>query len=281
MRLFAISDLHLANQVNREALQALRPYPDDWLILAGDVGETAAHLEFALSILASRFHRLVWVPGNHDLWTMPSEPNAARGVARYQRQVEICRHYGALTPEDPYITWSGAGDSYVLAPTFTLYDYSFRPEEVPADLAVEWAAQTGVVCSDEFLLHPDPYPSRQAWCEARCNYTEQRLSALTPELPIVLINHYPLRREFVRFQHIPRFSLWCGTRRTEDWHRRFPIAVAIYGHLHMRATRIHQGVRWEEVSFGYPRDWDHTLGLAPYLRQILPVPRSQPWLRPL
>ena len=48
MRLYAISDLHLANEINRRALEALPSYPDDWLILSGDIGETEDHLRFAL-----------------------------------------------------------------------------------------------------------------------------------------------------------------------------------------------------------------------------------------
>ena len=67
MRLFAISDLHLRYERTRAALQALAPHPDDWLIVAGDVGETEQHLRFALTILKRRFARLLWVPGNHDL----------------------------------------------------------------------------------------------------------------------------------------------------------------------------------------------------------------------
>lgn len=270
MRLLAISDLHLANEVNRRALLALPPSPDDWLILAGDVGESPNHLRFALSLLTRGFAQVLWVPGNHDLWTLPSGSSQLRGQARYRHLVSICRDFGVLTPEDPFPLWPGDGLAHVIAPTFTLYDYSFRPDHVPAERAVEWAAESGIICSDEFLLHPDPYPTRDAWCAARCAYTEARLAAVPPGRPIVLINHYPLRRDLFELRRIPRFALWCGTQRTAGWHARFPISVAIYGHLHVRNTQIRDGVRFEEVSFGYPRDWDHDQGLAPYLRQILP-----------
>jgi Icc-related predicted phosphoesterase len=45
MKLFGISDLHLSYERNRQALNALPAYPDDWLILAGDIGETEAQLK--------------------------------------------------------------------------------------------------------------------------------------------------------------------------------------------------------------------------------------------
>ena len=109
MKLLAISDLHLSYPDNRAALEALPAHPDDWLIVAGDVGEREAHLRFALAILTRRFARLIWVPGNHDLWTLPSDVDGPRGDAKYRRLVAICREYGVLTPEDPYVSWPGLG----------------------------------------------------------------------------------------------------------------------------------------------------------------------------
>lgn len=272
MKLYAISDLHLANAPNRQALAELPPQPDDWLIMAGDIGEAEADLRFALETLARRFAKLVWVPGNHDLWTLPTDPGGLRGMAKYQRLVQVCREYGALTPEDPYARWEGPGGPCLLAPLFLLYDYSFRPDDIPEERALEWAAETNVICSDEVLLHPDPYPSRSALCAARCAAAERRLAAAAAEAPLVLINHFPLRQDLARLPRVPRFSLWCGTRRTEDWHTRFPVRAVVYGHLHIRGTHWRDGVRFEEVSFGYPRDWRRDRGLQYYLREILPGP---------
>ncbi len=270
MKLYAISDLHLTKPDNRQALATMPPHPDDWLILAGDVGETEAHLHFALAILSGRFAQVLWVPGNHDLWTLPSDRQGMRGEAKYRRLVSICRDYGVLTPEDPYVLWPGAGPTCLLAPLFTLYDYSFRPDHVSAANALEWAAISGVICTDEALLHPDPYPSRSAWCAARCAYTEKRLEEASTRAPLVLINHFPLRQDLVRLARIPRFSLWCGTRQTEEWHTRFPVLAVVYGHLHIRATDYRDGVRFEEVSLGYPAQWDPKRGVQGYLREILP-----------
>lgn len=276
MKLYAISDLHLRRQTNKHALAAMPHYPDDWLILAGDVGEKEEDLDYALAILTQRFGRVLWTPGNHDLWTLPSDSRALRGEAKYQHLVSICRDYGVLTPEDPYIRWPGPGPACLLAPLFTLYDYTFRPDHVAAEDAVEWAMRSGVLCADEALLHPAPYPSRAAWCAARCTYTEKRLAAASLEAPLILINHFPLRQDLVRLARIPRFSLWCGTRRTEDWHTRFPVLGVIYGHLHIRATEYRDGVRFEEVSLGYPSQWDHERGIQAYMREILPLNPPQP-----
>lgn len=271
MRLYAISDLHLGFEANQRALSEIESRPADWLILAGDVGETTAHLDLAFSVLKPRFAQLVWVPGNHELWTISGSPDATRGRSRYDELVEVCRSHGVLTPEDPYPVVTIAGRETRIAPLFLLYDYSFRPSHVPLELALDWAAEEGLECADELLLHPDPYADRIEWCKARCEMTERRLTAFRNDLPTVLINHFPLREDLAILPRIPRFSIWCGTRRTEDWHIRFNATVVVSGHLHIRSTSYRDGVRFEEVSLGYPRQWVGRVKPDDCVREILPA----------
>lgn len=271
-RLWAISDLHIGYAANRAALEALRRRPDDWLICCGDVGETLEQLRFAFDVLTDRFARVIWVPGNHELWTHPSDDATdARGEARYAALVEAARLYGVLTPEDAYPTFAG----HTLAPMFLGYDYSWAPAGMRdiADVKA-WAGEHGIYSADERFLHSDPHPDKAAWCRARVEATAKRLDAV--EGPTVLINHYPLRRDLVRLARIPRFVPWCGTAATEDWHTRYRATACVNGHLHMRATDWRDGVRFEEVAVGYPRHWKTDRGLDHYLREILPAADIRP-----
>lgn len=274
MKLFAISDLHLGSADNRDALAALPEFPDDWVILAGDVAERFEHLRLAFGAFTRRFAKVIWVAGNHELWCVPEDGNEPplRGEARYRAQVELARSFGVLTPEDPYPLWNGPGGDCVIAPLFLLYDYSFRPRTVARDEVVAWADARHNVCADEMLLDPAPYASREAWCAARCRWTEERLAELDPALPTVLANHFPLREDLVHIPRAPRFTPWCGTQATADWHSRFRARVAVSGHLHVRRTDWRDATRFEEVSLGHPRQWDQRLGMAHYLREILPGP---------
>jgi len=279
VRLLAISDLHLSHRENREALDRLPAHPDDWLIVAGDVGERPAHLHHALETLTPMFARVLWVPGNHDLWCPPDAQDRSRGQARYDELIAICREFGATTPEDPFLEWPGE-DGTFLVPMFLLYDYSFHPPDVPPERAVPWARDSGVLCTDERMLDPSPWPSRAAWCHARCDLTIARLEALPPDCRTILINHWPLRYDLARPPRVPRFSIWCGTTRTEDWAQRFRARAVVNGHLHLRTTLYRHGVRYDEVSLGYPRDWHVDRGIEWYLREILPgtSPESTRWL---
>jgi 3',5'-cyclic AMP phosphodiesterase CpdA len=269
VKLWATSDLHVGYAENRQAVEQLPAHPDDWLIIAGDTGETPAHLEFVLKTLGKRFERLIWTPGNHDLWTPRDWPSEKRGVAHYERLVALCRSYGVLTPEDPYAKWPGDGPTRAIVPTFLLYDYSFRPPGITRDSAIAWASATGVRSADEDLLAADPYPTRDAWCAARVAATEERLAALPPDAKLIVVNHFPLRQDLAILPRIPRFSIWCGTTKTNDWHRRFNIEASVYGHLHLRSSRVIDGVRFDEVSLGYPKQWNQQRPLADYLRLIV------------
>ncbi|WP_406708108.1 metallophosphoesterase family protein [Streptomyces halobius] len=255
--LVAVSDLHVRYPENREIVERLRPESDDdWLLIAGDVAECVADIRWALALLKSRFATVVWVPGNHELWTPANDPVQLRGVARYQHLVTICRELGVLTPEDPYPVWEGEGGPVVIAPLFLLYDYTFRPPGAHSkETALDIAEEAGVVCNDEFLLHPDPYPTRDAWCRDRLTATETKLAAVPAELPTILVNHFPLVREPTRPLWYPEFALWCGTEATADWPRRFRAAAVVYGHLHIPRLLICDGIPHQEVSLGYPREW--------------------------
>jgi 3',5'-cyclic AMP phosphodiesterase CpdA len=275
-RLLAVSDLHVGFPENRKIVADM--YPEsapDWLLVAGDVGELMADIEWALGTLSERFATVVWVPGNHDLWTHRRDPVLLRGQERYLRLVEVCRRLGVITPEDPYPVWDGAGGPARIVPLFLLYDYSFRPDGATTKAeGLALAYQAGVVGTDERYLHPDPYPSREAWCRARVELTERRLAALDPRIPNVLVNHFPLVREPTRVLRYPVYAQWCGTTRTAQWHTRFHAAAVVYGHLHIPRTTWQDGVRFEEVSLGYPREWRRRTRPSALPRQILPRPEA-------
>ncbi|KAI2463801.1 Metallo-dependent phosphatase [Annulohypoxylon bovei var. microspora] len=276
MKLYAIGDLHLSYEYNRKALEELEPHPDDGLILCGDVGESAEHLTLAFRIATQNFKTVWWCPGNHELYTMGSSPRPhLRGEAKYRRCVELAREHGVLTPEDEFALW----DDVLVCPVFTLYDYSFRPAGIERKDALKWAEESDTVATDEFLLHPDPHATRDEWCHALVEKFARKIGearAAHPGAKTVIANHWPLREDLVFIPRVPRFSLWCGTKLTEDWHTRFGAKVVVSGHLHVPRTDWKAGVRFEECSLGYPKQWQDVRAVGKnvndLLREILPGP---------
>jgi 3',5'-cyclic AMP phosphodiesterase CpdA len=272
-RLLAVSDLHANFAANRNFIMDLRPGSrGDWLLVAGDVAESSVDIAWALGNLRERFETVIWSPGNHELWTMASDPIQLRGAERYQYLVELCRSLGVLTPEDPYAVWRGRGGPVTIVPLFLLYDYTFLPPGTKNKAeALDAAYESGIVCTDEKLLHPDPYPSREAWCRARVELTLQRLSLIDSGVHTVLVNHFPLTRDAVERLRYPEFAQWCGTAQTADWHQLFRATAVVYGHLHMHGTTWRDGTRFSEVSLGYPEEARMHTERPRGLTQILPV----------
>jgi 3',5'-cyclic AMP phosphodiesterase CpdA len=269
----AVSDLHVSHRGNQEIVDAVSPgHPGDWLIVAGDVADKIDDVVRTLAQLRDRFAEVIWVTGNHELWSRAKDPERLRGVPRYERLVAECRRIGVHTPEDPWPIWTGHGGPVRVAPLFLLYDYTFRaPGTTTKDESLAYARRTGVVCTDEYLLHPDPFESREQWCHARVASTARRLAdEADAQVPYVLINHWPLVREPTRVLRYPEFAQWCGTELTADWHVRFPTAAMVYGHLHIPRSTVYDGVPFEEVSLGYPREW-RKRGLPAVLAREVPL----------
>jgi len=277
-KLYALADIHLSFPANRDAWAELQPHSNDGLILCGDVGESLDHLHLAFSSAVQCFSKVWWCPGNHELYTLPTEAETgARGEEKYLQCVDVARIYGVLTPEDDFAIWNGQGGPALVAPVFTLYDYSFKPDEVNINDAVAWARERDIEATDEHLLHPDPYPSRIEWCHSLVSKFESKLQEATKshlDLPLIIVNHWQLRSDLVYLPRVPRFRIWCGTTLTEDWPERFNAKIVISGHIHIRRTDWKNGIRYEEVSLGYPRQWgecrERGMTVNDIMREILP-----------
>lgn len=199
--------------------------------------------------------------------------------------IMAARRHAIVTPEDDYVEWefddadTGKVSKALICPVFTLYDYSFRPDDVTREKALAWAMQEGIKATDEALLHPDPYSTRDEWCALLVNQSENKLQkAKDKKMPLVIINHWPLREDTIFIPRVPRFSLWCGTKLTKHWHVVYGAKVVVTGHLHVRRTDWIDGVRFEECSLGYPKQWqeakDAGNDVNSLLREILPGPKT-------
>lgn len=269
---YAISDLHVGHHENQAVLDDLHPArPGDWLIIAGDLADDIEAVEAALRLVRPRYAEVIWTPGNHELLADPANMADLRGQSRYEELVRVCRQLDVRTPEDPYLVWHGTTGPVIIVPLFILYDYSFGRNIAPDPAtALAKAKAAGIICVDEYWLDPAPYASRAAWCRSRVDTTAARLEHEVGDHPAVLVNHFPLNAEPTRALFHPEFAQWCGTELTADWHTRFNCVAVVYGHLHIPRTTWYDGVRFEEVSCGYPREW-RARGRLPRPRQILPA----------
>ena len=147
--LWAVSDLHAAVKANSKKIDEIQPSnPADWLIVAGDVAERTDLVVQVLKELRSRFAKVIWAPGNHELFSRSTDQ--FRGREKYVELVEGCREIDVITPEDPYPVFNGV----TIAPLFTLYDYSFRAPGTTVEQAIAAAAERQIMMTDEIAIAP-------------------------------------------------------------------------------------------------------------------------------
>ena len=260
--LWAVSDLHAAVKLNGPKIAKIQPAdPSDWLIVAGDVAERFELIVEVMKNLAERFDTVIWVPGNHELFCRSAD--RYRGREKYAMLVQAMRSIGVITPEDRYPVFGGV----TVAPLFTLYDYSFRSREFTVDEALQAAHEKSVVMTDEFAIAP--FVDIRGWCWDRLAYTTKRLSRISG--PTILINHWPLVQEPVQQMKWAEIALWCGTRHTRTWPKRYDAQAVVYGHLHMPGVTTVDGVDHIEVSLGYPREWQHYPPGRPFPYPVMEV----------
>ena len=208
-RLLAVSDLHVRYPENRAVVEGLRPaYDGDWLIVAGDVGRARRRRASApWRCCASGSPPCVWVPGNHELWTRSKDPRrAARRGRATATSWRPAAALGVLTPEDPYPVWTGAGGPAVVAPLFLLYDYSFLPDGTATagrGAGRRLPGRRGLHRRAPARARPVPRPRRLVR-RARRVLAGPGSTRCDPDLPTVLVNHWPLTRLPTRVLRLPR-----------------------------------------------------------------------------
>jgi len=306
-KLWAISDLHCNRPSTWKYLNTMSSFNDDSIIVAGDICDGWSEDRFVscLNLLKHRFGKVFWTPGNHELYTLNDSKDkykSLRGEHKYQHLVELCHQCNVITPEDPYVRWRGKRDRpdraflsptssaanifkndkddvssdydevpLYICPIFTLYDYSFKPDYIQDGESLAWAEESSVQCTDEMTLYNDPFPSREEWCHTRVMKTAVKLDEITADgSHTILASHFSLRYDTVICPYVPSFSIWCGTKLTEDWHLRYNAEAVVFGHTHNRATTMVDNVQFHEVSLGYPNQYQSSNKLSYYLCQILP-----------
>ena len=118
---------------------------------------------------------------------------------------------------------------------------------------------------------------RNAWTRDNLGRTQWMLSRLEarmaayPGKKLVLVTHMLPIKEFTVPQEMGNwsyFNAFLGTRRLGELYRRYPVEVAICGHVHYRKTLEKDGITWLCRCLNYHSEWRPEYGGDTLSQQI-------------
>jgi predicted phosphodiesterase len=238
VRVYAVSDVHVDFEPNAQWVQSLpRDTYDDVLILAGDVSDHLDRLRRCLDAVVARFARVMFVPGNHDLWVLRESPR----MDSFDKFNEVCR---AAADCGAHMDVFHDG-SLSIVPLLGWYDGSFGE---PGDrLLSSWV--DFVACR-----WPDGFDDRAVTRHFLAMNTYQRCSA---DEVIVSFSHFLPRLDVMPAQ-IPREFRFVypvlGSDAIGEQVAALGSEVHVYGHSHVNRRVTIDGTLFVNNAFGYPQE---------------------------
>ena len=240
MRVFAVSDIHIDYDVNAKWVAGLSTaeYQDDVLILAGDVTDSAMQLGWCLRTLANRFKKVLFVPGNHDLWVIRDGP-AKSSLQKFDEVRVVTEESGASMQ-----AFYGQGLSII--PLLSWYDYTFG--------------------------HPSQ-ELRSTWMDFRAcrwpaGYTDEGVAAYFAAInekqagpaahgTVITYSHFLPRIDLMpRLVPASGRILYpiLGSAGLDQELRSLNSSIHVYGHSHINRHVTIDGVTYINNAFGYPNE---------------------------
>jgi predicted phosphodiesterase len=239
MRVFAVSDLHVDHDVNAKWVRELSSmdYVDDVLIVAGDLTDTLPRLDWCLRTLANRFRKVLFVPGNHELWLI-RDSGVATSFDKFSRVVDVVQASGASME-----TYRLPGLAVV--PLMSWYDYSFG--QPCAHLQAVWMDYHACRWPPGFSV------PRIAAHFMAMNPDHESLSGER----LITFSHF-LPRIDVMPSFIPPESRILypvlGSNLIETRLRAMSSSLHVYGHSHVNRNVVIDGVNYVNNALGYPAE---------------------------
>jgi predicted phosphodiesterase len=238
MRIFAFSDLHTDFTENRRQLQQLSStgYLQDVAVVAGDIADDLRIIAWTLQTLRSKFGKVFYVPGNHELWVRNTPLNS---VEKFHQILSLCEEIGI------FIQPARAGKTWII-PLFSWYDAGFDEDNTADIAALEgWA---------DFYFCKWP-GEIQSVSEYFLEMNELNLGKYNG--PVITLSHFLPRRELLppvsklSFRGLP---LVAGTAVLDRQIRELNAVIHVFGHSHINCDQVIDGVRYVNNAFGYPRE---------------------------
>lgn len=252
--MYAVSDIHVDYPQNLEWVLGLdcQGYQADVLLLAGDVSEDMMLLERVLRGCVERFAKVMFVPGNHDLWVRRCTHDCS--LAKFEGILKLCSELGVATEPFEY-----AGVEFL--PLFSWYDFSFG--SIDRSLRLGW--RDFYACS-----WPESLPDSHAitryfhelnsgvfeWIKTRSAHRDRECHGLAPNPRITCSHFLPAIELMPSWVPESKRTVYpvLGSVELGAQVRRLAPDVHVYGHSHVNQTIKIDSTHYVNNAFATPRE---------------------------
>lgn len=241
MRVFALSDVHVDYGVNARWVGGLsrQDYTEDLLILAGDVTDVLGSLEWCLTTLSERFHKVLFVPGNHELWVI-RDNDPGTSLEKLDKIIQVAKATGVSMQPLHHQGMS-------IYPLLGWYDGSFGTptERIRAGWMDYRACRWPEGFDDRRIAH-----HLSALNEAHIP------DSAAADTTVITFSHFVPRRDIIPSGRRLRTLLHpvLGSDLLEKQLRRCHSNLHVFGHHHLNLRAEVDGVTYVNNAFGYPRE---------------------------
>jgi len=295
-RIWALSDVFFDQHGVPEWCKSLSSsfFRDDVLVLAGNLADSLPQLRFALTVLKSKFRRIFYVPGNHDLWVRrvtlqtilkgenvkDEQRSLIDSVSKLLEVLQVCDEMGIETA--PAEVAAGV----FVVPMYSWYSRDFVPRERRREMASQTDAEAKVTI-DPWIKWPFPCGSDDAWkFFMRMNETALRATLASKsaferftdkKAVVITMTHFLTRPDLDIDWTVPGIWDYVGCDGLDEQIRAIGSNVHVYGRACIGPTKRElDGLTYVHNYIGSTEK--HRPGMAPFCifdRGQL-VPQQQP-----
>jgi len=236
MKVWASSDLHVDYQENWDWFMQLSnlDYQDDILILAGDIIPDLKKTAELLEALARKFFKVLFVPGNHDVWLTKGEE--MNSLNKFHQVLELAKKVGVETT--PFLS-----PELSIVPIFSWYDYSFGQPSPTIQRAwvdfkaCQWTMEMDAL-TDYFLALNEPHLNQKSEAILSFSHFVPRMDLIPSIVPKIVKALLPV----------------FGSNKIETQLQKLGTDLHVYGHSHLNRSVKKDGIWYLNNAFGYPQE---------------------------
>lgn len=238
-RIFALSDIHVDYTENSNWIHNLSnfDYSNDILILAGDITDRLPLMEKTFKALCCKFSKVLYVPGNHDLWVKRSEEECS--FDKFNKIHILAENCGIETR--PYVY-----KNTCFVPLYSWYDFTFG--ELDESISKRWSDFKACQWSGNFD-HPDITEYFHAMNE--------KVIQSVDHPTVISYSHFMPRIDLMPDYIPPKKQLLypvLGSAKLEEQIRQLNSKIHVYGHSHVNRSEVRDGSLYINNAFGYSHE---------------------------